>query len=190
MNIFQIQLLLLEVFVFISLSIAVAPQRAWPLNLVPGLPTSADLPSPADQQQDVLETLEAIERETFLQITEHELTRDNRQYTPHKCCKIGKKVADKGLYCTIDLMQVEKKNNQVYRRKMKFQDAVQQPSDVTYKTLMMKVEKCYPNKASRSMFSKCCEWQLQINTDIDNCKYLESREARKECKQRVRAREA
>lgn len=90
--------------------VSVAPQRAWPLNLVPGLPTSADLPSPADQQQDVLETLEAIERETFLQITEHELTRDNRQYTPHKCCKIGKKVADKGLYCTIDLMQVIGKN--------------------------------------------------------------------------------
>lgn len=187
MNIVQIQLLLLEVFVFISLSIAIAPQRVWPFDL-PDLAT-ADTPSPVDQQQDVQETLEAIERQTFKEITEHELTRDNRLYTPHKCCKIGKKVADKGLYCTIDLMQVEKKNNQVYRRKMKFQDPEPHPSDITYKSLMMKVEKCYPNKASRSMFSKCCEWQMQINTDIDNCKFLESREARRECKLRVRARE-
>ncbi|XP_041473354.1 uncharacterized protein LOC121422405 [Lytechinus variegatus] len=190
MNIFQIQLLLLELMVFISLSIAIAPQRGWPLNIVPGdLPTT-DLPAPARDQQDVQETLDELERETFRKITEHELTRDNRQYTPHKCCKIGKKVADKGLFCTIDLMQVEKKNNQVYRRKMKFLDSVRQDSDVAYKSLMTKVEKCYPNKASRSMFSKCCEWQLQINTDVDNCKYLESREARRECKQRVRARDA
>lgn len=187
MNIFHLQLLLAEFFVFISLSIAIAPQRAWPFDIL-------DVPSPdvsdAALQQDALETLEEIERETFRDITEHQLMRDSREYTPKKCCKIGKKVADKGLYCTIDLMQVEKKNNIVYRRKMKFQGVEAPVVDLTYKSLLLRVEKCYPNKAARSMFSKCCEWQLQINMDLDNCKYLESREARRECKLRVRAREA
>ncbi|XP_072168173.1 uncharacterized protein [Diadema setosum] len=196
MNVCHFHLLAVILSVFIALTTAVAPDNLWPFDLL-------DVPPEEQAQQQLLEgdsqtstagataeeTLEAIERETFREITEHELLKDQRQYTPRKCCKIGKKVADKGFYCNIDLMQVEKKNNNVYRRKMKFQGADSTAMARSYKSLLLRVEKCYPNKASRSMFSKCCEWQLQIITDLDNCKFLETREARRECKERVRARE-
>jgi len=199
MNVCQFQLLLTLIFAVISCTIAVRLDTIWPFGFLDLEPTTTEPTPPPPprremeivlQEDDALATLEALERETFRQVTEHELLQpDARHYTPSKCCKIGKKVADKGFYCNIDLMQVEKKNNNVYRRKMKFQGVDSGLVDAIYKMLMTKVEKCYPNKAASSMFSKCCEWQQQISVDMDNCKFLESRDARRDCKQRVRARE-
>lgn len=63
---------------------------------------------PVDPVIDAAETLEELEVETFEEIVAAELAIPRRTMSPKKCCKIGKKVAESGLYCNIDLMQVRK----------------------------------------------------------------------------------
>lgn len=136
---------------------------------------------------DALATLEEMERETFEEIIIKEKVRP-RSSSPKKCCKIGKRVAEKGLYCNIDLMLVQKKNNGVFKRKMKWQGP-EEAGHLQYKDLLLRAEKCYPSKASRSMFTKCCEWQSSIQDELENCKQLRSREERKNCRRQVKSRE-
>ncbi|XP_077979897.1 uncharacterized protein LOC144435195 [Glandiceps talaboti] len=132
------------------------------------------------------DTLDELEHAIFVDVAHVEKV--ERTFTPKKCCKVGRRVASKKLFCNIDLFQVEKKDNTVQKEKMKFHGPAA-VFETTYKNLMMRVEKCYPSKASRSMFSKCCEWQAEIERNLESCKKLTDREERRECRRRVKSRE-
>jgi len=134
------------------------------------------------------ETLDELQHAVFDEVSHHSERKVERTFTPKKCCKIGRRVATKKLFCNIDLFQVEKKDNTVQKEKMKFHgpEAV---FETTYKNLMMRVEKCYPSKASRSMFSKCCQWQADIDRHLEACKTLTDRRERQECRQQIKSRE-
>jgi len=108
--------------------------------------------------------------------------------SPKKCCKLGRQVAANGLFCSADLMQVEKRPNTVHRRKMKFHGA-EVHGKTSYKDLMRRVEKCSLAGASRSMFVKCCQWQELIRREMDNCRALATQEERRECRRMVQSRE-
>ncbi|XP_070579533.1 uncharacterized protein [Ptychodera flava] len=111
-----------------------------------------------------------------------------RTFTPKLCCKIGRRVASKKIYCNIDLFQVEKKDNTVQREKMKFHGP-QSEYETTYKNLMMRVEKCFPNKASRSMFTKCCLFQEERQRKLQDCKLASNKNERRACRRRIKSRE-
>ena len=56
---------------------------------------------------DAAATLEELEWDTFEEVILADRShRPRTSSSPKKCCKIGKRVAEKGLYCNIDLMQV------------------------------------------------------------------------------------
>lgn len=138
---------------------------------------------------DAAATLEELEWDTFEEVILADRShRPRTSSSPKKCCKIGKRVAEKGLYCNIDLMQVQKKNNGVFKRKMKWQGPIE-AGRLQYKDLLLRAEKCYPSKASRSMFTKCCEWQSAIQDELENCKKMKDRDARKACRREVKSRE-
>ncbi|XP_033124425.1 uncharacterized protein LOC117122796 [Anneissia japonica] len=133
---------------------------------------------------DTKAILNNLEHETFEEVSNVR----RRTYNAKKCCKIGKKVAEESLFCNIDMMQVEKKNNGAHRRKMKFHGPLAQTENAQ-NDLMEKVEKCYPSKASRSMFTKCCQWQQSLIDELESCKDLESKEAKRDCRRDVKSRE-
>ncbi|XP_071954255.1 uncharacterized protein [Antedon mediterranea] len=133
---------------------------------------------------DAKAILNQLEQETFEEVSDIQ----GRTYNAKKCCKIGKRVADESMYCNIDLMQVEKKNNAAHRRKMKFHGPLVEEHE-TQEDLMQKVEKCYPSKASRNMFSKCCQWQQSLIDEMESCKRMETKEDKRQCRQDVKARE-
>ena len=81
--------------------------------------------------------------------------------------------------------QVQKKNNNVFKRKMKWQGP-EEAGKLQYKDLLMRAEKCYPSKSSRSMFTKCCELQQSRQDELENCKRLKTREERKACRRHVK----
>ncbi|XP_002738507.1 uncharacterized protein LOC100368992 [Saccoglossus kowalevskii] len=140
-----------------------------------------------DETEDAEETLEDLEEEIFEEVVARETGRVDRTFTPKKCCKIGRRVATKSLYCNIDLYQVEKKNNMAHRRKMKFHGPVPE-GDSSYKNLMVKVEKCYPSKSTRSMFTKCCEYQSRIMRDLEDCRKITDSVERRRCRKQVNGR--
>ena len=145
--------------------------------------------NPGETIDDAAETLEELERALFEEVIAREEGVVQRTFTPKKCCKIGRRVASKRIFCNIDLFQVEKKDNTVQREKMKFHGP-ESVFETTYKNLMMKVEKCFPSKASRSMFTKCCQYQEDIERDLDNCSKPDmTRSERRECRRRIKSRE-
>ncbi|XP_072029744.1 uncharacterized protein [Amphiura filiformis] len=144
--------------------------------------------NPADQVIDdaAAETLDELEVTVFEEIIDAEMNRKRTTMSPKKCCKIGKKVAEAGLYCNIDLMQVQKKNNNVFKRKMKWQGPDADVGKRQHKDLLMRVEKCYPAKSSRSMFMKCCQLQQSRQDELEDCKKLPTRDERKACRRNAK----
>jgi len=145
-------------------------------------------PHDGQSQDDAEEVLEELERQIYQEVVERETGVMERTFTPKKCCKIGRRVASKRIFCNIDLFQVKKKDNTVQREKMKFHGP-ESEYETTYKNLMMKVEKCFPSKASRSMYTKCCQYQEDVERNLDECKSAGDREQRRQCRRRIKSRE-
>jgi len=156
--------------------------------IIPEAPQPDEVVSPiATVERDPAQVLEELEHQIFDQVVEAEQARPRSQ-SPKKCCKLGRQVAQNGLFCSIDLMQVQKRPNVVHRRKMKFHGA-EVHGKTAYKDLMRRVEKCALSKASESMFSKCCEWQEDIMYELEQCKKLSTLTERRRCRRRVQSRE-
>jgi hypothetical protein len=140
--------------------------------------------TPSAGEQNNAGVLEEIEREVFEQVGRA----DPRAKTTRRCCKLGRQVAQNGLFCNLDLLQVQKRPNVVHRRKMKFHGPEVHGKTV-YKDLMRRVEKCALSSAAESMFVKCCEWQQDIIHDLEQCKLLDTLSERRRCRRRVQARQ-
>ncbi|XP_071797690.1 uncharacterized protein [Asterias amurensis] len=156
----------------------------------PNFPDGVTVPEPSPPaQDDPADTLEDLEKEIFEDVALAEEMYPRRTHTsPRKCCKLGRQVAENGLFCNADLMQVQKRPNVIHRKKMKFHGPEVHGKTV-YKDLMRRVEKCSAAKASKSMFTKCCEWQEDIMGDLEQCKTLLTGTERRECRRRVQSRQ-
>ncbi|XP_022092359.1 uncharacterized protein LOC110980216 isoform X2 [Acanthaster planci] len=143
----------------------------------------------APTAEDTAQVLEELEHQIFDQVVRaDEVAPNPRAKTTRRCCKLGRQVAQNGLFCNLDLLQVQKRPNVVHRRKMKFHGPEVHGKTV-YKDLMRRVEKCALSNASESMFVKCCEWQRDIIHDLEQCKLLDTLSERRRCRRRVQARQ-
>lgn len=108
----------------------------------------------------------------------------HRTYTPRKCCKLGMRVAEKGLDCDISYDIIDNRNNNAaYRSQLKSEiSAAQVSRRLRYKNLLYGVEKCNPAKRTRSMFEKCCQYQKGLMQDIKDCDRIQIPEERIECR--------
>lgn len=123
----------------------------------------------------------SVEHQTFDSILRNQ--QNHRTYTPRKCCKVGMKVASKGLDCEINMNVIDERDNNIaYRSNIKNEvSAAFISRRLQYKNYLFSVEKCYPSKYTRSMFTKCCNYQKSIYAEIASCENLRIPEERIEC---------
>ncbi|XP_038064622.1 uncharacterized protein LOC119735014 isoform X2 [Patiria miniata] len=156
------------------------------------IPQGQDGDTPADNPletaEDAAQVLDELEHDIFDQVEPGTPRPNPYAKTARRCCKLGRQVAENGLFCNLDFLQVQKRPNVVHRRKMKFHGPEVNGKTV-YKDLMRKVEKCSLSNAAESMFVKCCEWQEDIIHDLEQCKLLGTLSQRRRCRRRVQARE-